>query len=411
MRHIHLDPLGGVAGDMFVAGMSGILPGEKAGAIEAAQRLAGVGCRLVEHTDGTLAGARFEVDEPEGRDHHDHGDHHHHHQGHHHQGRWHVHWRDIRARLAQASLPEAARQHAIGIFSCLAEAEARVHGVSAEEVAFHEVGAADSIADIVASAWLIAALGPATWTTTPLPAGSGQIRTAHGLMPVPAPATALLLEGLLTHDDGIPGERVTPTGAAILRHLGVRDTRRPTGRLLGSGFGFGTRRLPGVSNCLRLLMFEGDASAGSGTEHRELAVICFEIDDQSGEELAAGLDRVRATEGVHDVLQMAGFGKKGRMVVHVQVLARPDRLDDVIDACFHETTTIGLRTQLVQGLALARRFADVQVGGETVRVKLVERPNGVSGKAESDHLLGLSGHVARGRLRRDAERKAEMEGQ
>ena len=402
MRHIHLDPLGGIAGDMFVAGLLGVLPGQAADAIEAARRVAGVACRLVDHNDGTLSGSRFEVDAPAGHHHHA-DDHHHHH---------HTDWREIRGRLEAAGLPDAVLRHAVGIFGCLADAEARVHGVAPEQVTFHEVGAADSIADIVASAWLIAALGAATWSSAPLPIGSGRIRTAHGLMPVPAPATALLLEGLATLDDGIAGERVTPTGAAILRHLDCRTARRPPATLLASGFGFGTIALPGISNCLRVLMFDCEDEAASRGEHRELAVVGFEIDDQSGEELAAGLDRIRDLGGVHDVVQMLGVGKKGRIVVHVQVLARPETLDAVVDACFRETTTIGLRTQLVQGVALPRRFAETAVGGAGgVRVKLVERPDGISGKAESDDILHVAGHAARTRVRRDAERQAEAEQQ
>lgn len=395
MRHIHLDPLGGVAGDMFVAALLDSFPEHQDDVIQVAQRLAGVACRFVPHNDGVLAGARFEVDEPH---HHHDGDHQHHH----------THWSHIRGRIEAADLPQAVRRHAVGIFTRLAEAEARVHGVSADDVVFHEVGAADSIADIVAAAWLIAAIGAASWSTAPLPIGSGRIHTAHGLMPVPAPATALLLEGLATHDDGIAGERVTPTGAAILRHLGCLAASKPAATLRRSGFGFGTRRLPGVSNCLRVLAFETDGPA-SDMEHRELAVVSFEIDDQSGEELGAGLDRVRAIDGVHDVIQMAAFGKKGRLAVHVQVLARTDALDDVIGACFTETTTIGLRTHRVQGRALARRFATMPVDGHSVRVKLVERPEGVSGKAEADDVLGLKGHAARSRLRRDAERGAERD--
>lgn len=397
MRHIHLDPLGGVAGDMFVAAMLDGFPEHQDDAIRAAQQLAGVACRLVAHNDGTLTGRRFEVDEPV---HHHHGDD----SGHHHH---HTHWHGIRDRIQSADLPQAVRHHATGIFTCLADAEARVHGVPPDEVVFHEVGAADSIADIVAAAWMIAAIGPATWSLSALPIGSGRVRTAHGLMPVPAPATALLLEGLATHDDGVPGERVTPTGAAILRHLGCTSASRPAAILRQSGYGFGTRILPGISNCLRLLVFDTDHPVAP-PEHRELAVVSFEVDDQSGEELSAGLDRVRGVAGVHDVVQVAAFGKKGRFAVHVQVLARPDALEDVIAACFSETTTIGLRTHVVQGRVLARRFADVPVDGRDVRVKLVERPGGVTGKVEADHVLGLASHAARTRLRRDAERRAEM---
>ena len=391
MRHIHLDPLGGIAGDMFAASLLDLLPAQHDATMHAAQTLAGVCCRLLEHRDGILCGRRFEVQAD--RQLHEHHDH--------------VHWRQIRERLAGPALPAPVRDHAIGIFACLAEAEARVHGTSPDAVAFHEVGAADSIADIVAAATLIAAVGPASWSVASLPIGSGLIRTAHGLMPVPAPATALLLEGFATHDDGIAGERVTPTGAAILRHLGARSGARPPGVLRGSGIGFGARTMDAISNCLRALLF--DVTTEAAAAHRQLAVVSFEIDDQSGEELAAGLERIRATDGVHDVIQLAAFGKKGRFAVQVQVLARPEALDAVAAACFSETTTIGLRTQIVDGRALPRRIAEVAALGRTVRVKLARRDDGTTGKIEADSLHGIAGHAARTRLRRAAEACTESE--
>lgn len=394
MRHIHLHPLGGAAGDMFVACLLDAFPEHRAAAVEAAEGLARVGCRLLPHGDGTLTGSRFVVDDAP----HDHG-----------HGHNHAHWRDIRARLEDSRLAPAVRAHAIGIFAVLAEAEGRVHGVPADAVTFHEVGAADSIADIVAAAAVIAALEPVRWSVASLPMGGGTVQTAHGTMPVPAPATALLLEGFAVHDDGIAGERVTPTGAAILRHLGCKGAPA-RGTLRRSGYGFGTRRLPGLSNCLRALVFEAEGAAAA-PGHRELAVISFEVDDQSGEDLATGLDRLRALPGVHDVLQMAAFGKKSRLAVHVQVLAAPDALDSAVKACFRETTTIGLRTHLVEGRALARRFAAVEVDGQETTVKLVERPGEegatvVTGKAEADQLRPIPSHAARTRLRQEAERLA-----
>ncbi len=392
MRHIHLHPLGGAAGDMFVACLLDAFPEHRAAAVEAAEGLASVRCRLLPHGDGTLTGSRFVVDDAP----HDHG-------------HGHAHWRDIRARLEDSRLAPAVRAHAIGIFAVLAEAEGRVHGVPTDAVTFHEVGAADSIADIVAAAAVIAALAPARWSVASLPMGGGTVQTGHGTMPVPAPATALLLEGFAMHDDGITGERVTPTGAAILRYLECRAAPA-RGTLRRSGYGFGTRRLPGLSNCLRALVFEAEGAAAA-PGHRELAVISFEVDDQSGEDLATGLDRLRALPGVHDVLQMAAFGKKSRLAVHVQVLAAPDALDAAIEACFRETTTIGLRTHLVEGRALARRFAAVEVDGQETTVKLVERPGEdgatvVTGKAEADHLRPVPSHAARTRLRQEAERLA-----
>ena len=409
MRHVHLDPVGGVAGDMFAAALLDACPEHEAGTVDAAERVAGVRCRALRHRDHVLSGVRFDVEAPHEYAPHEEGSHE---EGHDHGHQHHAAWRDIRLRLQSSSLPASVARHAVGIFGLLAEAEARVHGIEPEAVTFHEVGTADSIADIVAAAWLIAAMGEATWSVGPLPLGSGRVRTAHGIMPVPAPATALLLQGLETFDDGIPGERVTPTGAAILRHLGCAPgTGNSPRQLARTGLGFGTRTLPGLSNCLRALVFEAqsfapqpaDAAAG----HRELAVIGFEVDDQSAEDLAAGLDRLRATEGVHDVLQMPAFGKKGRMATHVQVLAHPAALAAVSDACFRETTTIGLRTHLVHGLALPRRIAEVEVDGRRLRVKLVERPGGATGKAEADDALAMPGQAARARLRRRAEAMAE----
>src|SRR5690349_13284683 len=388
---LHLDPLGGAAGDMFVAAMLDAFPQHAEGAIVAACALAPVSCRVAPHRDGLFAGKRFLVEEERRHD----NDHEH------------AHWRDIRRRIECSDLPEGAGRHALGIFGLLAEAEAAVHGLPVEEVAFHEVGAADSIADIVAAGVLIDAVSASAWTVGPLPLGSGRVRTAHGPMPVPAPATARLLEGMATVDDGIPGERATPTGAAILRYVTGLGRPSPRPRVLrGSGTGFGVRKLAGISNCLRVLVFDENASDGAVRGHRELGVVEFEVDDQSAEELALGLERLRAEAGVHDVLQMPAFGKKGRMMTHVRVLARPDVLDAIIEACFRETTTIGLRYRTVKGIALPRRAGEVEVEGRRLRVKAVERPGGSTVKAEADDVAGVAGHATRARLRRAAVNRA-----
>jgi uncharacterized protein (DUF111 family) len=226
-------------------------------------------------------------------------------------------------------------------------------------------------------------------------------------MPVPAPATALLLEGFAMTDDGIPGERVTPTGAAILRYLAPVARPRSPGLLRQTGLGFGTRHLPGTSNVLRLLAFAPQDDAPDVIPHRELGVIAFEVDDQTAEDLAMALERLRALDGVHDVLQMAAWGKKGRMAAHIQVLARPDRLDAVVEACFRETTTIGLRTHAVHGRALTRRMQTVTVDGVPMRVKRVDRPGGRSGKTEADDLVSADGQTARAALRLRAQQMAE----
>jgi len=400
MRHLHLDPIGGIAGDMFVAALLDAEPEHERNCLSAAAAVAGVPCQVVRHGDTMLAGARFSL---LATDDHNHLASHH----------GHTAWSDIRTRLHEAPLPDAARRHALGIFATLAEAEARVHGVEPEAVTFHEVGAVDSLADIVAAAWLIAAQadddGDATWSTGPLPLGSGQVRTWHGMLPIPAPATALLLEGFAVVNDGIGGERVTPTGAAIVKYLAAVDAPPPgIRRALRTGIGFGTRTLPGLPNALRVMISHTAAapSIGLSQNYRELAVITFEVDDQTAEDLAVGLDRLRVLPGVHDVLQMPAFGKKGRMTTHVQLLAAPEMLEPVLTACFAETSTIGLRVQIVQGRTLRRSMTDVSVDGRRVRVKRAERPAGITGKAESDD-LDVATHLARTRLKQAAERLAD----
>lgn len=392
--HLHLDPVGGIAGDMFIAAMLDAFPGLAAGLDAVLGKVGlppGARCAVLAHHDGVLSGRRFELSLPEGgaAAPHRHA---------------HVGLAAIRSAIAAMGLEPAVAARADAIFTVLAEAEAGVHGVSVDAVEFHEVGALDSIADIVGAAWLIEALAPASWSVGALPLGSGHVHSAHGMLPVPAPAVVTLLQGFVFADDGLPGERVTPTGAAILRQLGCASGMGLSGgRLAASGMGFGTRQLPDRANVLRVLAFEPvDAPAAD-----EIALLAFEVDDQTPEDLALGLDRLRACDGVLDVLQSPVFGKKGRMAVQVQLLAEPRQLAAVIAACFAETTTLGVRHQLIARSVLARSETTVSAAGAKVRVKLARRPGGaLSAKAESEDLRAAGGRGEREMLRRESEAAA-----
>jgi pyridinium-3,5-bisthiocarboxylic acid mononucleotide nickel chelatase len=391
--HLHLDPVGGIAGDMFIAALLDAYP-ELAGGMDAALAKLGLPpgarCGLLAHNDGVLSGRRFELTLPSdsGAHGHDHA----------HRG-----LTEIRAAIAAMGLDAAIAARATAIFEILGEAEAAVHGVSVDEVEFHEVGALDSICDIVGAAWIIEALAPATWSVGALPLGSGSVQTAHGALPVPAPAVVKLLQGFTFIDDGLPGERVTPTGAAILRHLACAPGMGPrAGKLVASGLGFGTRKLPGRANVLRVLAFDLNEALAAD----EVALLTFEVDDQTAEDLASGLDRLRACEGVLDAVQSPVFGKKGRMAAQVQVLAQPQQLAATIAACFAETTTLGVRHQLVARSVLERREITI-AGAAAVRVKLARRPGGeLSAKAESDDLHPGGDHGGREKLRRASEAAA-----
>ena len=421
--HIHLDAVGGIAGDMFVAALLDARP-DLSEAVQDNLRLAGlqddVHATILPHDDGVLTGSRFDVRKtgseqghPEahshshahehrhGHDHphHDHAHNHHHHDDvrHHHH---HTHWRDLRAMLESSKLPEEVKRIAVAIFQELAQAEAAVHGKEVDDVAFHEVGNWDSIADIVAAATLIEAMGAGGWGVGRLPRGGGWGEPDRGRPPVPAPATTLLLRGFAFHDDGRHGERVTPTGAAILRYLapsaGIGLSPR---RLERTGIGFGTRRLPGMSNVLRVLAFMDDDAA-----HEQVGVIQFEIDDQTGEELAVALDYIRMAEGVVDVIQIPAFGKKGRMVASIQILTRPETMDAVAALCFRQTTTLGLRSRIEARSILSRREITTAEG---VRVKLADRPGGLTAKAEMDDAQSCKeSHKGRSELRLRAEAQA-----
>ena len=389
MTRLHLDPLGGIAGDMFAAALLHARPDLVGDVASAVRSATGAAIRVDATADGALHGTRFSVDDPAPEPHStsDGGGHH-------------THWSEIRARLNDGRLQTPVAARATAIFALLAEAEARVHGVAPDDVAFHEVGAVDSIADIVAAATLLVRLDVSAVSCAPVPLGHGRVDTAHGIMPVPAPATALLLEGLPTVQDGIGGERVTPTGAAILRHL--RPGPGVAGTLLASGTGLGTRRLPGIGNCLRVLLFAEPGSAPeTPSPHRHLAAISFEVDDQTGEDLATGIARLRATPGIHDVVQIPAIGKKGRLAVQLQVLADAAATESAIDACFRETATIGLRIALVDARALPRRIDTVSTASGDLRVKIVDRPGGPTAKVEADD-LGAHDAATRARLRAEA---------
>ena len=386
---LHLDPVGGVAGDMFVAALLDIRPsladGLKA-ALDGLNLPPSVTFAIEAHRDALLAGTRFDVSAATDDEHH-------------------VHLAEVTRRLEAARLAPAVRERAHAIFRLLAEAEGAVHGIDPSEVAFHEVGAWDATVDIVAAAYLIEALGPARWSAGTVPLGSGRVRCAHGLLPVPAPAVVRLLQGLATHDDGIAGERVTPTGAAILKHLA--PVQAPAGEsetLMGTGMGFGSRTLPGLSNVLRVIEF---APVAPAARQEAVALLRFEIDDQTPEDLALGLDRLRERAGVLDVMQWPAYGKKGRIVAAVQVLAEAAALDAALGAVFEETTTLGVRWSEVARSTLARDEACHTDALGTVRVKRARRPTGaVTAKAELADLAESAGHAVREERRRDAEAAA-----
>jgi pyridinium-3,5-bisthiocarboxylic acid mononucleotide nickel chelatase len=378
---IRLDAVGGMAGDMFVAAMVDALPDLRSRVLEDATAVLQPGTGTPIFEPGTSAGLhclRFLLSERADAPHH------------------HASFRDMVARIEAAPLNQGTAAHATAILRLLAEAEAAIHHVAVDEVHFHEIGDWDSLMDVTAAGSIAAALGGARWSVSALPRGDGLVRTRHGLLPVPAPATALLLQGFTWRDDGIGGERVTPTGAAILRHLVETPDARVSGRLQATGTGAGTRELPGQPNILRAAIFEDTAER---PDEEDILVLCFDIDDMTAEELGNSADRLRATAGVRDLVLIPAIGKKGRPIQTFRVLVEPGQRELVAEACFTETSTIGLRWQAARRAVLPREISDVG----SVRVKTVIRPSGPSRKAEADNLGRIAGLEARRAAKRAAE--------
>jgi uncharacterized protein (TIGR00299 family) protein len=393
--HIHLDVVGGISGDMFIGALLDCFPELNDRLNDQIARagfsdLVKLSCEPAD--DGVLTGTKFNVAPAEDAE-----------------GHGHRHFSEIKEIINQSELGSSTKQAALAIFQLIGEAEASIHGIAIDKIAFHEVGAWDSIADIVSAAYLISELPVTSWSASTLPLGRGQVKTAHGMLPVPAPATSLLLEGFEFFDDGIEGERITPTGAAILKYLEPsRGLIASGGRLVHSGFGFGTRRFPGISNVLRLLVF--DTAETESWLSDQVLEIEFEVDDQTGEELANALDRIRQFKGVLDVLQKPAFGKKGRPVSAISILGKPEVESDLIRLCFEETTTIGIRKQLVKRSILKREQIIVDHQDGSYRVKVVQRPTHTSAKAEMDDISTMKGGLAaKQKLRKRIEDIAETE--
>lgn len=403
--HIHLDAVGGLAGDMFVAALLDALPDLRPRVFADLAAAMPADCgqpTLSEGLSSGIAVRRFALIEnddktqPPGH-HHDHGnddaDHHHDHA---------VRFPDIMRLITAARLHSGTAAQAIAILRRLAEAESRMHRVPLEEVHFHEIADWDSLMDIVAAGSIAAALVQWSWSVSDLPRGEGLVRTRHGLLPVPAPATAEILRGFRWRDDGIGGERVTPTGAAILAHL-VQDVRaRPANSLLiAAGTGAGTRELKGMPNILRALVFTKTGTTEITPDNADdVVVLCFDIDDMTGEELAVAADRLRAADGVIDLTVATRQGKKGRPMSDFRLLLRPSALTVVSALCFLETTTIGLRWHSERRLCLQRGQEIVDIEGRPLQRKRTYRPDGrTSLKVENDDIAHFEGLAARRRLK------------
>jgi uncharacterized protein (TIGR00299 family) protein len=396
MRIGYLECFSGISGDMLLGAL--VDAGVPFSHLEETTAALKIGARLEMHkvTRGGLTGTKVDVitnehhHEHAHQEHphesHEHHDHDHAHQGHSahvhahaaeaaHSGHTHSHHRSLSTILGiirSAPLADSVKERSSKAFQLLGEAEAAIHSIPVEHVHFHEVGAVDTIVDIVCAAAGCEVLHVDRWMASPLNVGSGTVQCAHGTLPVPAPATLALLGHAPVYSAGPPMERVTPTGAAILRMLDVEYAALPAMRILASGYGAGGRDTPGQPNLLRLLVGE---EAAQDLIAEPIAILETVVDDSSPQ-LVAYVSELLLEAGAWDVYRVSVQMKKGRTGVQLTVLCHPDRVHELRDLLFRETTTIGLHWRIENKTSLAREFKEVQTQWGPVRIKIARWRSG-----------------------------------
>jgi pyridinium-3,5-bisthiocarboxylic acid mononucleotide nickel chelatase len=349
-----LDPFSGISGDMTLGALVAVgLDPDWLRALPERLGLEGVGVRIADVQRAGIGCVKVDFDipsQPHGR-----------------------HLKHIRELVARSAAPDTVKARADAAFTAIAEQEAAIHGTTVERVHLHEVGAVDAILDVVGSVWGFDLLGVSRVYCGAISLGDGFVDAAHGRLPVPAPATLRLLEGLPVRPgpEG-SGELVTPTGAALVRVLASGPM---TGEYvpLRSGFGAGTKEFAGRPNALRITLAEETGAGGAEVEH--LVQLACDLDDMTGEYVAGAAERLRGA-GALDVVIIPTLMKKGRPGFRLEVLGAPASAAALERVLFAETATLGVRRAVVERHALPREARTVHVGGHEIRVKVARLADG-----------------------------------
>jgi len=281
-------------------------------------------------------------------------------------------WREIRRLLQRSRLSAAVKETGIEIFRRLAEAEAKVHGIAVDRVHFHEVGATDSIVDIMAAAFGCHQLRIRAWHFSRVPLGRGFVRGGHGSLPVPGPATLELLKDIPVEWTQLNGETVTPTGAAIIATLGKSFDAEPSMTIEKIGYGTGQKEWPDRPNLFRLVLGEDNV----GWRNEEMLVLETNIDDMNPQFYDHVMDRLFAA-GARDVFLAPIQMKKNRPGTLLRVIAEPNGRDALARILLSETSTIGVRYYPIGRITLKRSSTSVKTKYGTIRVKIIEEPDGL----------------------------------
>ena len=360
MRVLYLDVSAGAAGDMLAGALLALLPGvEQMAFLETMNNLGLPG--VVVEAEATrqcgITGTHFHVrvdgaeEAPGGPD--GHGDHHH------------AGMADIEAAVAATGMSHDAAADVLAVYAAIAAAESQVHGVDVSELHFHELGTMDALADITAVALLLRSLAVEQIVASPVAVGRGSVRTAHGVLPVPAPATANLLRGIPCTAGAGEGELCTPTGAALLGHFATHFGPLPPMTPEAMGYGFGTKTFPDHPNCVRAILGTVPAEGGAA---ESIAQLQCNLDDMTAEDIAFAIERLYASGAVEVFTTPCGM-KKSRPGVLLTALCPEERRGDVLSAMLIHTSTLGVRSSLLDRYVLDRTVETVDTALGPVRRK------------------------------------------
>ena len=374
MKTLYFECNMGAAGDMIMSALLELHPQPDS----FMERLNGLGIPNVTFKKSTsvkcgISGTHVEVavgGTVENEHMHEHG-HHHEHEHHHEHGHSHEHHHEhehhhtgmseIEHIIGHLDIPERVKNDAIGVYKLIAEAESHAHGCEISEIHFHEVGTMDAVADVVGTCLLINELNVDRIIASPINVGSGQVRCAHGILPVPAPATAHILGGVPIYSNDIQGELCTPTGAAILKYFSQEFSTMPVMKISKIGYGMGSKDFE-AANCVRVMLGETQDKSDTVSE------LCCNLDDMTGEAIGFAIDRL-FDAGALDVFTTPIGMKKNRPGILLTCICRENQRDEMLGLIFKHTSTIGVREYITNRYTLDRTIETTHTQFGDVRVK------------------------------------------
>ena len=373
MKNLYIDCSMGMAGDMLMAALLELIPDQE-GFLSKMNALGIPGVKVSAEKKKTcgVSGSHVRVlidDEEEGKE----DLHHHHHSG----------LSDIRQMIDGLDIPEQVRRDALAVYEIIARAESRVHGQDMEQIHFHEVGTLDAVADVVGNCLLLHMIKPEYITASPVHVGAGTVKCAHGVLSVPAPATALILEGVPVYGGEIRGELCTPTGAALLKYFVDDFGFLPLMSVSKTGCGIGTKEFE-RANCVRAMLGEG-----GGTGKNLVCELAANIDDMTAEEIGYAIE-ILMEEGALDVYAENIVMKKSRPATKLSCMCRWEDRERMTSLLFKHTTTIGIREYRCDRYILDRRLEQRRTPWGEVSVKVCENCGVKKVKAEYEDLVRIA---------------------